>query len=102
VARSRRLTRRSRGYCTTETQRNEGKTPFRIKASRNFVFVLQREVFKHSDEDAGPREDKIIHKKDTKATKTEQSPLSMTMICLSGLCDLVVNYFVLVAFVSLL
>jgi hypothetical protein len=29
-------------------------------------FVLQREVFKHFDEDSPPREDKIIHNKLTK------------------------------------
>jgi hypothetical protein len=29
-------------------------------------FVLQREVFKHFDEDSRPREDKIIHNKLTK------------------------------------
>ncbi len=34
------------------------------------VFVLQREVFKHFDEDSRPREDKIIHNKVAKAAKT--------------------------------
>ena len=34
------------------------------------VFVLQREVFKHLDEDSRPREDKIIHNKVAKAAKT--------------------------------
>jgi hypothetical protein len=34
------------------------------------VFVLQREVFKHFDEDSRPREDKIIHNKAAKAAKT--------------------------------
>jgi hypothetical protein len=62
--------------------------------------LLQREIFKHCDEDSPPREDKIIHSKDTKSTKTKQSRLGFDMICLSGLRDLVVNYSVFVAFVS--
>jgi hypothetical protein len=33
-------------------------------------FVLQREVFKHFDEDSRPREDKIIHNEVAKAAKT--------------------------------
>jgi hypothetical protein len=33
------------------------------------VFVLQREVFKHFDEDSRPREDKIIHNHVAKAAK---------------------------------
>jgi hypothetical protein len=52
--------------------------------------VLQREVFKHFDEDSSPREDKMIHNKVAKAAKTDH--------CRS----LVETCFVFVAFVSLL
>src|SRR5258708_2060486 len=51
------------------------------------VFVLQREVFKHFDEDSRPREDKIIHNKVAKAAKTNHlSQLSRDALSSCPLC----------------
>jgi hypothetical protein len=47
------------------------------------AFVLQREVFKHFDEDSRPREDKIIHNKVAKAAKTNHGR-SLVEIVLSS------------------
>jgi hypothetical protein len=69
------------------------------------AFVLQREVFKHFDEDSRPREDKIIHNKVAKAAKTNHCrslietvlsswPLrlcvrfSLSLVAVTPLCDL--------------
>jgi hypothetical protein len=61
-----------------KTPRRKGKTGETDNSQRitkrglglSFViFVLQREVFKHFDEDSRPREDKIIHNKVAKARR---------------------------------
>jgi len=56
------------------------------------VFVLQREVFKHFDEDSRPREDKIIHNKVAKAAKTNHCRSLVETVCLRGLCVLAVRF----------
>ncbi len=62
------------------------------------VFLLQREIFKHFDEDSRLREDKIIHNKLTKPRREnipqqghKDRPFEFSEISLCGLCDLAVN-----------
>jgi hypothetical protein len=65
------------------------------------VFLLQREIFKHFDEDSRLREDKIIHNKLTKPRREnipqqghkgrKDRPFEFSEISLCRLCDLAVN-----------
>ena len=45
-------------------------TKYQKQLFQTLLCSLQREVFKHFDEDSAPREDKIIHNKVAKAAKT--------------------------------
>src|SRR5258708_8119757 len=70
-----------------ETKTNRRWTQIRSGWYWMETFVLQREVFKHFDEDSRPREDKIIHNKVAKAAKTNHlSKLSRDCLSSWPLC----------------
>jgi len=50
-------------FIQINTDGQTGRKSFCFSSSFFAAFVLQREVFKHFDEDSRPREDKIIHNK---------------------------------------